>query len=246
MENSNLKLENFLDGHLGDNELKSFLKELEENNDLSKELKFRLEINQLIRDKGFFELHDKLSIQLNNIDSNNPIINLGKDLLRTWHMAAASFALILVVGGLWYILSNKPYSTEKLVLKYYKPAHPILQIRSVDANNDDALGKAFEFYKENDYNNALMEFSKIENQITSKFYSGICYIELQQYDKASEAFSFIINDNNNLFVEQADWYLGLIYMMDNQKNKAINQFTKINLGGGFYSAQANEIIKYLN
>jgi hypothetical protein len=35
-------------------------------------------------------------------------------------------------------------------------------------------------------------------------------------------------------------------MMDNQKNKAIDQFIKINQGGGFYSAQANEIIKYLN
>jgi hypothetical protein len=246
MDNLYLKLEDFLDGHLTEMELNSFLKELENNEALSKELKLRLEVNQLIKDKGFKELRDKLTIQLNYPESKNPIFILGKDFLKTWHLAAASFALILVVGGLWYILSNKPYSTEKLVSKYYKPAHPILQIRSVEVNNDDALSSAFKHYKENDYTNALKFFNSIENQITAKFYSGVCYIELEQFDQAIDVFTYIINDNDNLFVEQANWYLGLIYLMDNQKSSAIDQFTKISKGEGFYTAQANEIIKYLN
>jgi hypothetical protein len=246
MENSNVKLEDFLDGYLTDEKLNLFLNELESNEELQEELKLRLEVNQLIKDKGFIELKDKLAIQLKNTDSKNAIISLGKDFLKTWHLAAASFALILVVGGLWYILSNKPYSTEKLVSKYYKPASPILQIRSVQVNNDDALASAFKHYKENDFNNALKYFNSIENQFTSKFYSGVCYIELEQFDQAIEAFTYIINDNDNLFVEQADWYLGLIYLMDNKKSNAIDQFTKISNGKGFYSAQANEIIKYLN
>jgi hypothetical protein len=246
MDNLNLKLEDFLDGHLKNEELKFFLKELENNEDLTKEMKLILDVDQLIKDKGFFELHDKLAIQLNNAESKNPIINLGKDFIRTWQLAAASFALILVVGGLWYILSNKPYSTEKLVIKYYKPANPILQIRSVEVNNEDALTQAFKYYKENDYNNALKYFKSIENQITAKFYSGVCYIELEQFDQAIDAFSYIINERDNLFAEQADWYLGLIYLMDDQKNKAIDQFTKISQEEGFYTAQANEIIKYLN
>lgn len=246
MNNLNQRLEDFLDGQLTSDELNIFLTELESNKELASEMNLRLEVNQFIKDKGFLELKDKLSIQLRKSDITNPVINFGKDFLKTWHLAAASFALILVVGGLWYILSNKPYSTEKLVTKYYKPAHPILQIRSLEDNNNDALAKAFKYYKDNDYNNALKYFQSLENQITAKFYSGVCHIELAQYEPAIDCFSQIINDNDNLFVEQANWYLGLIYLMDNKKSKAIEQFNKISQEQGYYSAQASEIVNYLN
>jgi len=246
MENSFSRLEDFLDGNLSNEELELLLKELETNKELSSEMLLRLEVNQLIKDKGFLELQSKLHLLMNSNGDNNTMLNLGREFLKTWHLAAASFALVLVVGGLWYILSNKPQSTEQLVNKYYKPAHPILQIRSVEANKENAMDQAFKFYRENNFNSALTYFKTLENQITAKFYSGVCLIELQQYSQAIESFVFVINDNDNLFVEQSEWYLGLIYLMDNQKDSAIKQFEKISLENSFYSAQANEILKYLN
>jgi tetratricopeptide (TPR) repeat protein len=245
MEKSFSMLEDFLDGNLSSDELNLLLKDLESNKELASEMILRLEVNQVIKDKGFLELQSKLEMQLNNTENNSALLNLGREFLKTWQLAAASFALVLVVGGLWYILSNKPYSTEKLVTKYYKPAHPILQIRSAEAHNENALAQAFNYYKDNDFNNALKYFKSIENQTTARFYSGVCYIELEQYENAIESFSYIINDNDNLFVEQANWYLGLIYLMDNQKSKAIDQFEKISSDDNFYSAQANDILKYL-
>lgn len=246
MENSFSRLEDFLDGNLSNEELELLLKELETNKELSSEMLLRLEVNQLIKDKGFLELQSKLHLLMNSNGDNNTMLNLGREFLKTWHLAAASFALVLVVGGLWYILSNKPQSTEQLVNKYYKPAHPILQIRSVEANKENAMDQAFKFYRENNFNSALTYFKTLENQITAKFYSGVCLIELQQYSQAIESFVFVINDNDNLFVEQSEWYLGLIYLMDNQKDSAIKQFEKISSENSFYSAQANEILKYLN
>ncbi|HSP87917.1 MAG TPA: hypothetical protein VLN45_07270 [Ignavibacteriaceae bacterium] len=246
MENSFSRLEDFLDGNLSNEELELLLKELETNKELSSEMLLRLEVNKLIKDKGFLELQSKLQLLMNSNGDNNTMLNLGREFLKTWHLAAASFALVLVVGGLWYILSNKPQSTEQLVNKYYKPAHPILQIRSVEANKENAMDQAFKFYRENNFNSALTYFKTLENQITAKFYSGVCLIELQQYPQAIESFVFVINDNDNLFVEQSEWYLGLIYLMDNQKDSAIKQFEKISSENSFYSAQANEILKYLN
>jgi tetratricopeptide (TPR) repeat protein len=246
MEKSYNQLEDYLDGNLSNEEISLMLKELECNEKLASELYLRLEVNQLIKDKGFFELQNKLNLQMNSTGENSTILNLGREFMKTWHLAAASFALVLVVGGLWYILSNKPQSTEQLVNKYYKPAHPILQIRSAESNKENAMDQAFKFYRENDFNNALNYFKSIENQITARFYSGVCLIELQQYNQAIESFVYVINDNDNLFVEQAEWYLGLIYLMDNQKNLAIKQFEKITVENSFYSAQANEILKYLN
>jgi len=246
MNNSKQNIEDFLDGNLIGNDLNLFLKQKEADNELAEEIDFRLDVNEAVREKDLLELRELLEKQRGQFSVSYPFLNFRKDLLKTWHLAAASFALILVVGGLWYILSNKPYSTEKLVTKYYKPAHPILQIRSAEANSDNTLNEAFRFYKLNDYNNALSYFVKLENQITARFYSGICYIELEQFEKAIESFNYVVYDKDNLFVEQADWYLGLIYLMNNQKNSAVDQFNKISASDSFYSDQANDILKYLN
>jgi len=246
MDKLNQQIEEFLDGNLTGEELDLFLKQKEQEQQFNTEIDLRHEINQSLKEKGLFELREILEKQKTDLFTKDPFYNFRKDLFKTWHLAAASFSLILVVGGLWYILSNKPYSTEKLVTKYYKPAHPINQIRSLDINSGDALSEAFKHYKQNNFNGALKYFNSLDNQITAKFYSGVCYIELEEFDQAIESFSFVINDKDNLYVEQADWYLGLIYLMNNQRQMALAQFELISNGDSYYASQAEEIIKYLN
>ena len=246
MDKLNQKIEEFLDGNLEGDELDLFLKQKEQEKPLNSEVDLRIEINQSLKDKGLFELREILDKQKTDLFMKDPFNNLRKDLFKTWHLAAASFSLILVVGGLWYILSNKPYSTEKLVTKYYKPAHPINQIRSVEISSGNALSEAFKHYKNNNFNGALKYFNSLDNQITAKFYSGVCYIELEEFSQAIESFTFVVNDKDNLFVEQADWYLGLIYLMNNQRQMAISQFDQISKSDSYYASQAEDILKYLN
>lgn len=238
------KAEEFLNGSYSEDEILELLDQKSDDPMIAHEISFRNEVNEALRDKNFHELRSLIKDKLN---AQSSLFKQGiqRNIIKTWHLAAASFSLILVVGGLWYVLSNKPYSTERLVSKYYKPAHPILQVRSVELNSDDALKEAFSFYQQNDYTNALKYFGTIENQITAKFYSGVCYIELEQYDKAISSFEYVINDKDNLFVEQAEWYLGLIFLMNNQKTLAVDQFKKISGSKSYYSNQAEEILKYL-
>lgn len=240
-----LQLEDYIDGHMSENEVQEILNHKDIDPQLGFEIQFRREVNEALRDKSFYELSALIKTSIEKRPQDKRVAKQ-REILKTWHLAAASFALILVAGGLWYILSNKPYSTERLVSKYYKPAHPILQVRSVEMNSDDALKEAFTFYQQSDFANALKYFTTLENQITAKFYSGVCYIELEQYDKAINSFEYVINDKDNLFVEQAEWYLGLIYLMNNQKKEAIDQFRIISESESFYSNQAEEILKYLN
>lgn len=232
------------DGTYSEDEILKILNQNGIDPKIALEIRFQNELNEALRDKNFFEfrrlLKDKLKHQSSEIQFKNQ-----RNIIKTWHLAAASFTLLLVIGGLWYILSNKTYSTERLLSKYYKPAHPILQVRSVEMNSDDALKEAFNFYQQNDYTNALKYFSTIDNQITAKFYSGVCYIELEQYDKAITSFEYVVNDKDNLFIEQAEWYMGLIFLMNNQKNRAIDQFKRISGSKSYYSNQAEEILKYL-
>ena len=240
----NIQFEEYIDGNLSEEE---FLRTFPRQNmdpDLESEISLREEVNDALRDKSFLEFRQLVENGMNHSSGLSRLLR--KDALKTWHLAAASFALILVVGGLWYILSNKPYSTERLVSKYYKPAHPILQVRSLEMGSDDALKEAFSYYQQNDFANALKYFTTLENQITAKFYSGVCYIELEQFDKAIKSFEYVINDKDNLFLEQAEWYIGLIYLMNNQKAQALEQFNKISESESYYSNQAKEILKYLN
>ncbi|MFU8842843.1 MAG: tetratricopeptide repeat protein [Bacteroidales bacterium] len=245
MENI-LTIEELIDGNLSDKDAEKFKAEVLSNDDINAEYEFRKEINMAIRDKHFSELRAKLQNQFKEDSRKLSRVSPQKDLLKTWHLATASFSLILVVGGLWYILSNKPYSSERLISKYYKPAQPILQVRSMEFTGDDVLKEAFNLYQQNNYENALKYFNSLDNQIIAKFYSGICYIELGQFSKAVESFEFVINDADNLFVEQAEWYLGLIFLMNNQKSAALEQFARISASESYYADQAKEIIRYIN
>lgn len=239
-----IRLEEFIDGNLHEEEFQRILTQQNLDPEFANEITLREEVNDALRDKSFMDFRQLLQSQMDQSASRNQIIH--KEILKNWHLAAASFVLILVAGGLWYILSNKPYSTERLVSKYYKPAHPILQVRSVELSSDDALKEAFSYYQQNDFANALKYFTTLDNQITAKFYSGVCYIELEQFDRALKSFEYVTNDKDNLFVEQAEWYIGLIYLMNNQKAQAIEQFNKISGSESYYSNQAEEILKYLN
>jgi hypothetical protein len=241
-----LQIEDYLSGYLSKKEIESFKKELLTNSELKDETKLRKEIDEALRDKNFMELRQILNNASKVKARQSQSMSFRNEVFRTWQIAAASLIFILLAGGLWFMLSGKTYSSDRLISKYYKPAHPVMQLRSVEFGSDDALKEAFSYYQQNDFVNALKYFSSLENQVTAQFYSGVCYIELEQYQKATASFEFVIDDKDNLFIEQAEWYIGLIHLMNNDKDKASEQFSKIAKTESFYSDQADEILKYLN
>lgn len=241
-----LKIEDYLSGYLSEKELELFKEELKINSKLIAEVNLRVEIDNALKDKNLTDLRKLLNNTPRIKHQYSRGVNLRNEVFRTWQIAAASLILVLLAGGMWYMFSSNVYSSDRLITKYYKPAHAVMQTRSVELGSDDALKEAFSYYQQNDYSNAIKYFSSLDNQVTAKFYSGVCYIELEQYQKATDSFEFVINDKDNLFIEQAEWYLGLIYLMNNEKDKANEQFNKIAQADSFYSDQAQEIIKYLN
>ncbi|MDP3914552.1 MAG: hypothetical protein Q8R96_12540, partial [Bacteroidota bacterium] len=53
----------------------------------------------------------------------------------------------------------------------------------------------------------------------------------------------VVTNKDNLFVEQADWYIGLCYLQTNENKKAIKQFKKIANTHGFYQQKALAILR---
>ena len=81
--------------------------------------------------------------------------------------------------------------------------------------------------------------------LTSNFYSGISNIQIQEYLKANKNFIRVLEHKNNLFVEQSEWYLGICYLMTNERNKAKVTFDSIAKGKSFYRTKAKEILNKL-
>lgn len=247
MDSKAYSIEEYIDGTLSGMELDEFNAELVQNPELLREVEFRSEVNKVLRDYSFFEIRKLLKKQLNKGFVNySSVINIKRKAFRTWHLVAASFALLLTVGGLWYIFSLNTSSTERFVNMYYNPSHLTLQVRSGEIDPDEGNLEAFNFYQENNFKCALEYLDTLENKITARFYSGIWYMEYEMFDLAIDAFEYIVRDNDNLFVEQAEWYLGFVYLMNNRKKDALKQFTKISVSESFYKNQASEILKYLN
>jgi tetratricopeptide (TPR) repeat protein len=90
------------------------------------------------------------------------------------------------------------------------------------------LVEALRFYQQKDFPAAIDLFNEvIANDPTNaavRFYIAISYIETNQVDKAIINLEEIINNGKNLYIEHAQWYLGLCLLKINQTDQAIELF----------------------
>ncbi len=158
--------------------------------------------------------------------------------------------LILSIAGL--LSKNSPSSDAELYSQYYQPYETTGIFRSGDALIDSKLTKALHQFNDQDYQAAIGLFDQVleidPNNPVSNFYSGIAYQQTGQTQKALISYQNVIKDRDNLFIEQAQWYIGLCYLQDENRKKAYRQFTKIANSDSFYQEKASAIlrkIKYL-
>jgi tetratricopeptide (TPR) repeat protein len=160
---------------------------------------------------------------------------------------AASLALLLSFSAINLFRYS---SSQKLLEKYYQPYEITSTNRSVGTEADRTLRTALEKYQNRQYGEAVILFEKLlekdPGQMATQLYSGISYFEIAEYQKAGKSFSKVIEHNDNLYIEQAKWYLGFCYLKTDEKQKAITQFKEISKTDGYYSEKAKAILKKLH
>jgi predicted Zn-dependent protease len=126
---------------------------------------------------------------------------------------------------------------------YYTGENAHNLTRSAGNTNDEAMTK----YREGDYNSALVLFNEIldkdPSNIYIRYYSGLASIEANQNEKAIGEFKYIIDQKNNLFVENAQWYLALSYLKNNQVKDAKSLLVQINNSSNPHNKEASQILK---
>ncbi|NLA49234.1 MAG: hypothetical protein GX876_07185, partial [Bacteroidales bacterium] len=53
----------------------------------------------------------------------------------------------------------------------------------------------------------------------------------------------VMDDRDNLFFEDAQWYLSLCYLKTSEKDKAVNTLKAVKESGSVYSRNAGKILK---
>jgi tetratricopeptide (TPR) repeat protein len=238
-------VEQYLANEMAPMERAAFKKELRSNQDLAEELKLSQTIDSALMRDDIIELRRKLIAAIDAsrvIKEEVPVVHLNT---RKWWYAAASMLVLCAVAATLYLQTPRSISNDSLFTQYYNSENVVDQTRG-DQNIVEAVIK----FQQKDFATASELFKSILDKDNSNiavwFYYGISNIETKNYDNSIKAFTTIIKQNDNLYIEHAEWYLGLCYLKNNQKDKAIDQFVVVASNpDNFHRQEAKDILEKL-
>jgi len=235
-------IERYNAGEMSDSEKQWFLKELEGNKQLQNEVNLRKQTDDILRTQNVTSLKSKLS----EIERRRAVPVPARNYVKMGYMKYAAVATVLVLIGI-ATFPGKNMSNEEIINHYSKIYQPPTGQRSVVAGTDADYSLAMEFYNMHDYRKAAILFTKVvENNpkdMQSTFLNGISNYENSKYPEAKRSFGIVIGNNNNLFIDQAEWYLAFCYLKTNERERAIQQLEMIKQENGIYSKEAKSILR---
>ncbi len=242
-------IERYIAGEMNEEEMLWFEKELEGNEDLQAEVDLRRKTDVILQKQDVLTLRNKLVAiekqrkekEIHAPSSSSPRLGYVK--------YAAVLAVVATIGSVVFF-NGRHTANDELISKYYKTYEPPARQRAANSIFNGDFELAMEFYNSNDYANAANLFRKVVDQnpkdMQSVLLHGVSSFEDKRYPDARKSFVTVIDDNNNLFIETARWYLALCYIKTNENGKASEQLKKIITDGGLYSKNAKKILKSLN
>lgn len=234
----------YLDRELDEISSTRFEEDLLKDPDLKMEMSFYRDVFDSIADQEVLDLRAQLN-SLHEPAMQGLKKSSSKTFKRTMRYAVTAATVSLLLGfGVFSLLRD-----SNIPGKYFTPYDVTMVNRSADTNIDLTLQEALLKYENQQYREAVILFEQVlasdNEMLSSNLYAGISYLEIKEYQRAEGSFNKIINHNNNLFIEQAEWYMGFCYLMTERREKAIKQFSKIAEKNAYYSDKAKDILKRL-
>ncbi len=240
-------IERYNAGEMNDDEKKWFQKELDGNEKLRLEVNLRKSTDEILKNHEIISLRNKLSEIEKRRATSVPARNSKKKKIAYLKYAAVIAGLVLI--GSIVIFSGKKMSDDEIIDRYYKAYNPSTNQRSGLSETNSDFTLALGFYNTHDYEKAASLFNKViesnPKDMRSTLLNGIANFENKKYPEAKQSFGNVIADNNNLYIDQAEWYLALCYIKTNDKVKAVQQLETIINENGIYRNDAKKIIRKL-
>jgi TolA-binding protein len=216
------EIEKYINNQLSTEQRKAFEQKIQEDPELAKELSFYLTAQKAVKEVRLQEKHAEFIAQASRGNSG---------FIKRFYLPIAA-SLALVVGSYFFYTYNKTNS----------PNMGIDQLPTIMAAESNDFQKAIGFYNNKQYEQAIVLFQKNTDQAPEATeYLGLCYLQTKQYAKAEQLFTQIAS-NTELLENKGYYYLALLALKQNQKDKAkilLQQVITQDLGG---LQQAKEIL----
>jgi hypothetical protein len=243
--NYSVSIEQYLANELIPPKRLAFSKELQSNPELASALRLSQSIDTALERDDIIDLRRKLIAAIHEgrkAEKEIPVIRL---YTRKWWYAAASLLVLCAVAATLYLQTPRTNLNDSLFNQYYSSENIVDQTRG-EQNIVEAVIK----FQQKDFTTASSLFKSILDKDNSNiavwFYYGISNIEIRNYENSINAFQTIIDQNDNLYIEHAEWYIGLCYLKNNQKDKAIGQFADVASNpDNFHHQEAKNILEKL-
>ena len=241
------EIEGYIYNELTEEELASFEAELSSNRVLAGEIELIRDIDMALKESEVIQLRNNLQDIAAKIASEKQtelsFVTRFKARKVILSSVAASLILLLGITG----LLTRQASQDKLYQKFYATYQTSGINRSANEPADQAFATALQKFDGQDYGaalNLLQEvISRNQNNTVAHFYTGASLQETGKYRDAISEYQMVIVDKDNLFIEQAQWYIGLCYLQTNENKKAYQHFKKIAENQGFYRPKAQAILR---
>lgn len=243
-------IDKYLNKTMQKEELRWFRSEMEINPSLAEEVQFQKDIGKAILNQETLDFRAQITSLFEKEKEGKPVVQPKRlHMPHAVRVAVASLAALIMMGAGIYLYTHRSIPADQLFEAYYEPYDGLMNVRSSSAQFTDVLVTAMQKYENREFESALLLFETVlasdRENITSRFYSGISYMETERFNIAEKSFSGVIDHDNNLFIEHAEWYLGLCYLKTGQKDKAENLLALIADSEGYYSKKARRLARNL-
>jgi tetratricopeptide (TPR) repeat protein len=241
----------YLDGELRDEEYQMYEDELLSNSDLAKDLELHRELNQAIRETDVIRFRNQLDKIHASVEPEYQQSIARKVIHNNYaRIAAASVVLLLAIGLFLNSMLNKPANGDELFQRYYEA--PVLSetVRS-DAAMDNLYYEAVIHFNNGEFNEALALFEQVvaldDSNMKAHLATGISKLEINHAKEAKKSFKTVIDHQDNLYVDKANWFLALCYLKTDDLDNARLQFGRIASDDRSYKQdEARKILKKLD
>jgi tetratricopeptide (TPR) repeat protein len=239
-------IQKYLDHDLSDKDMKRFEADLEVSSELQSDLGLYQEIDEALADAEVLSFRDQLSDLRKETKESGSTGKVPIRFTKPWHYAATAAVALILALGLASVL-DRPLTNKDLLKKYYKPYEVALMNRSSSSEMEIHLQNAKNFYQQGEFALAIEYFEKVleiaPDMAASNFYAGLSYFELENYQEANTSMNKVISQNDNLYIDRAEWYLGLCYVAINEPDSARRQFIKIATSNSEMAKEANKLLR---
>lgn len=242
----NNAIENWLGGHADRSAQEWLTNEMKKDAALAREVTLRRKTDEILSGRDVIDLRNKLAvIEMRRRNAGT----VRKTVIKTTRYAAA-VALVAILSAAVYLTVRPAATPEGLYSEYYSRYESPGAVRSVVSSDNTLMENAIASYTAREYEKAIVYLEQVINSgqddMESVFMNGMANMEVKNYPAASGSFTRVIEHNDNLYLEDASWYLGLCYMMTDNKDKAVKQFRSIASSKSRYSRQAARLVRRLN